>query len=52
VLDAAKVDDQAVVNTKRVEEIRKSIADGTYKVNPSAIADKMISLDAQIAGKP
>ena len=50
--DAAKVDDQAVVNTKRVEEIRKSIADGTYKVNPSAIADKMISLDAQIAGKP
>lgn len=50
--DASKLDEQAVVNTKRVEAIRQSIAAGTYKVDPSAIADKMIALDAQIAGKP
>lgn len=48
--EAAKVDHQAAIDTKRVEQIRKSIADGTYQVNPAAIADKMIALDAQIAG--
>ncbi|MEI7035918.1 flagellar biosynthesis anti-sigma factor FlgM [Fulvimonas yonginensis] len=48
--EAAKVDDQAAVDTRRVEQIRKSIADGSYQVNPAAIADKMLALDAQIAG--
>lgn len=48
--DAAKVDGQAAVDTKRVEKIRQSIADGSYQVNPAAIADKMIALDAQMAG--
>ncbi|NUO72481.1 MAG: flagellar biosynthesis anti-sigma factor FlgM [Frateuria sp.] len=48
--EAAKVDGQAVVDTKRVEQIRKSIADGSYQVNPGAIADRMLALDAQMAG--
>jgi negative regulator of flagellin synthesis FlgM len=48
--DAAKVDGHAAIDTGRVEKIRQSIADGSYQVNPAAIADKMISLDAQIAG--
>lgn len=48
--DAAKVDGNAAVDTKRVEQIRKAIAEGSYQVNPAAIADKMIALDAQIAG--
>jgi negative regulator of flagellin synthesis FlgM len=48
--DAAKVDGNAAIDTKRVEQIRKAIADGSYQVNPAAIADKMIALDAQIAG--
>lgn len=48
--DAAKVDGQSAIDTKKVEKIRQSIADGSYQVNPAAIADKMIALDAQIAG--
>ena len=48
--DAAKVDGQAAIDTKRVEKIRQAIADGSYQVNPAAIADKMIALDAQIGG--
>lgn len=50
--DAAKVDGQSAIDTKRVEKIRQAIADGSYQVNPAAIADKMIALDAQIAGTP
>ncbi|MGN2242644.1 flagellar biosynthesis anti-sigma factor FlgM [Frateuria sp. GZRR33] len=48
--DAAKVDGQSAIDAKRVEKIRQAIADGSYQVNPAAIADKMIALDAQIAG--
>lgn len=48
--DAAKVDGQQAIDTKRVEQIRQSIANGSYKINPAGIADKMIALDAQIAG--
>lgn len=48
--DAARVDDQAAIDTKRVEKIRQAIADGSYQINPAAIADKMLALDAQIAG--
>lgn len=48
--DAAKVDGQAAIDARRVEKIRQAIADGSYQVNPAAIADKMIALDAQIAG--
>jgi negative regulator of flagellin synthesis FlgM len=48
--DAAKVDSQGAIDTKRVEQIRKSIAEGSYQVNPAAIADRMLALDAQIAG--
>ena len=48
--DAAKVDGQGTIDSKKVEKIRQSIADGSYQVNPAAIADKMIALDAQIGG--
>jgi negative regulator of flagellin synthesis FlgM len=48
--EAARVDDQAAIDTKRVEKIRQAIADGSYQVNPAAIADRMLALDAQIAG--
>jgi negative regulator of flagellin synthesis FlgM len=48
--DAAKVDGQGAIDSQKVEKIRQSIADGSYKVDPAAIADRMIALDAQIAG--
>jgi negative regulator of flagellin synthesis FlgM len=48
--DAAKVDGQPAIDSKRVEQIRQSIADGSYKINPAGIADKMMALEAQITG--
>jgi negative regulator of flagellin synthesis FlgM len=48
--EAAKVDGQGAIDSKKVEKIRQSIADGSYQVNPGAIVDRMIALDAQIAG--
>lgn len=38
------------VDTAKVERIRQSLAAGTYQVNPERIADRMLSLDSQIAG--
>jgi len=48
--DAAKVDGQGAIDSKKVEKIRQSIADGSYQVNPAAIADRMIALEGQITG--
>jgi negative regulator of flagellin synthesis FlgM len=39
------------VDTARVEQIKKSLAAGTYQVDPNAIADRLVSLNNQISGK-
>ncbi|GLQ47351.1 hypothetical protein GCM10007862_24020 [Dyella lipolytica] len=39
------------VDTARVEQIKQSLAAGTYKVDPNAIADRLTSLESQISGK-
>ena len=39
-----------VVDTQRVEDIRKAIASGEYEVNPVNIADKLLDFDAEING--
>ncbi len=33
------------VNTERVEAIRKAIAEGSYQIDPSRIADKLMQLE-------
>jgi negative regulator of flagellin synthesis FlgM len=48
--EAAKPGDTAIVDQQRVEQIRQSLADGTYQVNPGRIADRMIALDQQLEG--
>jgi flagellar biosynthesis anti-sigma factor FlgM len=40
--------DQAPVNTDRVLQLQKAIDSGTYIVQPRAIAEKMVVLDAQL----
>ncbi|HUA78856.1 MAG TPA: flagellar biosynthesis anti-sigma factor FlgM [Dyella sp.] len=40
----------APVDTARVEQIKQSLAAGTYKVDPNAIASKLTSLENQIKG--
>lgn len=37
------------VDTARVEQIKKSLAEGTYKVDPNAIANSLVSLENQIS---
>lgn len=38
-----------VVDSKRTEKISRDIADGRYKIDPEAIADKLTRLEAQIS---
>ncbi|GFZ86516.1 flagellar biosynthesis anti-sigma factor FlgM [Dyella caseinilytica] len=38
------------VDSARVEQIRKSLAAGTYQVDPNAIADRLTSMENQISG--
>jgi negative regulator of flagellin synthesis FlgM len=38
------------VDSARVEQIRKSLAAGTYQVDPNAIASRLTSLESQISG--
>lgn len=38
-------------DAEKVERIKQSIADGSYKVNPEAIADKLISNAQEVLSK-
>jgi negative regulator of flagellin synthesis FlgM len=38
-----------VVNEAKVAEIRKAIADGTYKIEPEKIADSLLRNDQEMA---
>ncbi|RUL76117.1 flagellar biosynthesis anti-sigma factor FlgM [Dyella choica] len=41
----------APIDTQKVEQIKHALATGTYKVDPHAIASKLVSLEGQIGGK-
>ncbi|ACB35001.1 anti-sigma-28 factor, FlgM [Leptothrix cholodnii SP-6] len=38
-------------DAEKVERVRQSISDGTYKINPDAIADKLIANAHEVLGK-
>ena len=40
----------APVDTQKVEQIKQQLAAGTYKANPHAIANSLVSLEGQIGG--
>lgn len=48
---AAQADKGNAIDTHRVEQIRKALADGSYRVDATRIADRMISLENQLNGK-
>jgi negative regulator of flagellin synthesis FlgM len=48
-LDAASRGDG--IDSKRVDEIRSKLADGTYKPDSQAIASKFLAMEGQIGGK-
>ncbi|BAO44283.1 flagellar biosynthesis anti-sigma factor FlgM [Thiolapillus brandeum] len=45
------VENQPVVDTKRVEQVKQAIMDGSYTVDPARIAEKMIDLDMALKPK-
>jgi negative regulator of flagellin synthesis FlgM len=49
---AAQGDQAPAIDTKRVEQIRQALADGSYRVDAGKIADRLLSLEGQISGKP
>ncbi|WP_430391116.1 flagellar biosynthesis anti-sigma factor FlgM [Dyella sp. 20L07] len=49
--EAARAGSGATVDTKKVEQVRQALANGTYRIDPSRIADRMMSLESQFNGK-
>jgi negative regulator of flagellin synthesis FlgM len=49
--EASRTSQGATVDTKKVEQVRQALANGTYTINPSNIADRMMALDSQLNGK-
>lgn len=47
----AKIASQPVVDTQRVENIKKTIADGTFRVNVTRTAEKMAQFESLLATK-
>jgi len=43
--------DAAEFDAAKVERISQAIADGSYKINPEAIADKLIANAQEVLGK-
>jgi len=39
------------IDQKKVDQIRAAIANGSYKPDPTRIADRLVSLNSQIDGK-
>ncbi len=48
--EAARQNDTAPVDAKRVEQVRRALADGSYKIDAGRIADRMIAMDQQLGG--
>jgi negative regulator of flagellin synthesis FlgM len=49
--EASRTSQGATVDTKKVEQVRQALANGSYTINPSNIADRMMALDSQLNGK-
>ena len=44
------VADVPVVDSKRVDQFRQAITDGSYQVDPEAVADKLANFEAMLSG--
>lgn len=45
---ASRVDNHSAVDSKRVDQVRNSLANGSYQVNPGRVADRMLDMDQQL----
>lgn len=46
--EAARTDSGATVDTKKVEQVRQALANGTYKIDPSRIADRLLAVENKL----
>lgn len=46
--EAARTDSGATVDTKKVEQVRQALANGSYKIDPSRIADRMLAVESKL----
>lgn len=49
--EASRTSQGATVDTKKVEQVRQALVNGTYRIDASRIADRMMTLDSQLSGK-
>ena len=47
----AQIANQPVVDTQRVESVKKAIADGSFNVDAKRIAEKLADFESQLASK-
>ena len=47
----AKIANQPVVDTQKVENVKKAIADGTFKVDSAKAAEKMAEIESLLSSK-
>lgn len=50
-LESTKSGEQAVFNSAKVDEMRAAIQQGTFVVNPEAIADKLLANAQEMLGR-
>lgn len=43
------VQDAPVVDSARVQSVQKAIADGSYQVDPAAVADRLVRMESLLA---
>ncbi|WP_243039271.1 flagellar biosynthesis anti-sigma factor FlgM [Dyella sedimenti] len=50
--EASRTASGSAIDTKKVEQVRQSLASGNYTIDPGRIADRMLSLERQLNVKP
>lgn len=45
------VDNQPVVDTKKVEQVKQAIMDGSYSIDPTRIAERLMEFDMALKPK-
>lgn len=45
-----QISELPVVDTKRVQEVQRSLATGSFQIDPASVADKMLQFEAGLGG--
>ncbi|WEN14633.1 flagellar biosynthesis anti-sigma factor FlgM [Rhodanobacter sp. AS-Z3] len=48
--EASRQGDASPIDGNRVEQVRRALADGSYKIDAGRIADRLLAMDNQLGG--